>query len=1287
MLRKWISCTARVLIVLLLPNLAGADVLPVPIAVTASSEFAAQYAVTNLFDATVTNADVGNTLYGNPDGQWAGVGAGPFNVFMDFGSSLTGVDGFAYSQRLGATPTTDKVGKVDLWFSNTNFDGVLPATPADASVTVTNVTTRLFTQYSFGQNEFSGRYVAARFSAPTGGGGNIGGSEFRLTTNTPGATNPELIINRATGNIRLTNDTPAPVNFIAYEIVSAAGGLNAGSWTSIASNYDAGSPGPNQVDPTDNWIKFTTGTTVGTTLGEGEQPGGNGVTLGVGKSIDLGNSWLRTPYEDLELRLLKDDGSLHTTVVRYTGNEIVLGDLNNNGTVGPEDWPLFRAGLGSIGTGLTLAQTYGKGDLDGDFDTDLVDFRQFEAIYDAANGGAGALQTLIGANVPEPSSLGLLFSLLALGMCPRRAMSAIGHIVTLRHRVRGLGLSVAVSAIALVQTANAQVFTLANPAVPTAATANSEFGGEFVVGKLFDDAVTAAELGVKSYTPETTTDYAGVGPEPKNVFMDYGQSISANYLAFAQRLGGDFLADKVGTIDLWFSNTDFANTLPATQPNKTINVTDLSLDGSATLTPYSLGGVFSGRYVAARLTISDVSAVRPVNNLGGSELRLAMGPSDVILEVNRTNGSMTIRNQGVFAQALAINGYEITSTEGSLLNTWAGFENGNVAGFPAGNGSGNGWEKGDSSNANSLSEARLVGDSTIGANQVIGLGTGYSSGVDSQDLSFRFSITGGNGLMLPGVVQYVGGPPTLFGDYNQNGRVDAADYTVWRDKLGAASLPNENPAQSPGIVDSADYQVWKSNFGQGTGGAAATAVPEPTALAITLVTVCGWALITSRRASQGTFAIAVMAVAVITWVASTREAIAATPDAVYLFGDNSELSENGAPNVEVGQGAGADIPGFTYDDFGNSIVLTTFRDLAPGPDTAGQRPIYVNTATLQYPGSTFGSGTTGIGIQFDGVNDHLRGPGLGYPQDGDNAFTDAFADAYFTLTTRLMEGWVRPTNLNGTRQDVVNDTYQFGIHITSNNTWGINFGSTNGTVDTVTFDSGVTLASTLDANGWAHVEHRTFDAAAAALYVNGKLVIRTPNGAPFYHGAAVSATANDLSLVFGANLAGDANFFKGQLDNFRLLIAGDNRGLTTNGMNYGRVDLSIDNDYIASNVIRGDANGDGIVNGNGTGPAASDDVTFFVNHYGQRQFVNDTNGNSVVAGDITSVTTMADLDGSGQTDIFDWYILTQAHIDSSGIGSIDIGALLSNRGVPEPSSAMLIAIALATLAFKQRSRA
>ena len=54
-------------------------------------------------------------------------------------------------------------------------------------------------------------------------------------------------------------------------------------------------------------------------------------------------------------------------------------------------------------------------------------------------------------------------------------------------------------------------------------------------------------------------------------------------------------------------------------------------------------------------------------------------------------------------------------------------------------------------------------------------------------------------------------PISVRGDYNQNGIVDAADYTVWRDQSGATGLAAYSGADGngDGKVDSADYQVWR----------------------------------------------------------------------------------------------------------------------------------------------------------------------------------------------------------------------------------------------------------------------------------------------------------------------------------------------------------------------------------------------------------------------------------------------------------------------------------------------
>ena len=61
------------------------------------------------------------------------------------------------------------------------------------------------------------------------------------------------------------------------------------------------------------------------------------------------------------------------------------------------------------------------------------------------------------------------------------------------------------------------------------------------------------------------------------------------------------------------------------------------------------------------------------------------------------------------------------------------------------------------------------------------------------------------------------------GDYNNNGRVDAADYVVWRKNEGTNnSLPNNS---LPGPIGPAHYQQWRANFGNPPGAVLPSARP------------------------------------------------------------------------------------------------------------------------------------------------------------------------------------------------------------------------------------------------------------------------------------------------------------------------------------------------------------------------------------------------------------------------------------------------------------------------------
>jgi hypothetical protein len=82
-------------------------------------------------------------------------------------------------------------------------------------------------------------------------------------------------------------------------------------------------------------------------------------------------------------------------------------------------------------------------------------------------------------------------------------------------------------------------------------------------------------------------------------------------------------------------------------------------------------------------------------------------------------------------------------------------------------------------------------------------------------------------------------PPGVQGDYNENGIVDAADYTAWRDRLGqSVTLPNTDPGDMDGVVTEAEYNFWVSRFGATMGAAALSTngnVPEPGAWVLAML--------------------------------------------------------------------------------------------------------------------------------------------------------------------------------------------------------------------------------------------------------------------------------------------------------------------------------------------------------------------------------------------------------------------------------------------------------------------
>ena len=122
------------------------------------------------------------------------------------------------------------------------------------------------------------------------------------------------------------------------------------------------------------------------------------------------------------------------------------------------------------------------------------------------------------------------------------------------------------------------------------------------------------------------------------------------------------------------------------------------------------------------------------------------------------------------------------------------------------------------------------------------IGLGFVAGSDVHYGWIRVSVDNLAGMftihdwayeLIPGESITTGKPGEIAGDFNNDGVVNAADYTVYRDSVGMSLDFNgagEETGTSFQIVDADDYQLWVDNFGFDDGlmlGPSAFAVPEP----------------------------------------------------------------------------------------------------------------------------------------------------------------------------------------------------------------------------------------------------------------------------------------------------------------------------------------------------------------------------------------------------------------------------------------------------------------------------
>ena len=106
--------------------------------------------------------------------------------------------------------------------------------------------------------------------------------------------------------------------------------------------------------------------------------------------------------------------------------------------------------------------------------------------------------------------------------------------------------------------------------------------------------------------------------------------------------------------------------------------------------------------------------------------------------------------------------------------------------------------------------------------------------IDPYDRVLETDNTNSTTRVLVDLTMPVQNPEFLLGDFNDNGVLDAGDYTVWRDNVGAGSiLPNDT---TPGTVDGEDLAVWQHFFADAN-GTNTIALPEPAGHALCLLMV------------------------------------------------------------------------------------------------------------------------------------------------------------------------------------------------------------------------------------------------------------------------------------------------------------------------------------------------------------------------------------------------------------------------------------------------------------------
>lgn len=261
----------------------------------------------------------------------------------------------------------------------------------------------------------------------TAGGGNrswIEGLAY-IPANTPAFVTATL--DRNTGNLTVNNPTSENFVVASYSITSAAGSLNATQWLDQTHDLNAlNDPNPWALTSPANCTPWPScAPASNTALTEAETPAVNGLTFPATTGTwNFGNIWRRTPTQDVSINLTLTSGDVVVVTPTYTGTAITAGDFT--GPLGTPDGSINHLDYLALVNGLhvnhaTRALAYAGGDINLNGVVDRNDVAVFRNAYNITN-GSGAFELMLQSlSVPEPSTVLLGAMACSFAMLVRRS--------------------------------------------------------------------------------------------------------------------------------------------------------------------------------------------------------------------------------------------------------------------------------------------------------------------------------------------------------------------------------------------------------------------------------------------------------------------------------------------------------------------------------------------------------------------------------------------------------------------------------------------------------------------------------------------------------------------------------------------------------------------------------------------------------------------------------------------------------------------------------------------------